>query len=637
MAMVSQPSDPSHSALGNRPDTLLSHYGNKWGNSNMTKVLYALLLTVLSLNTIGSPFDASSDRTTPLSASEAIQYSVEPSADGTQILFSMAEHVYLYRDKLKTYDADKNPIKAGQFLEEAEIIQDPAFGEMAVFFNSATYAIDASELPAGTSSIKVKYQGCDKAIGLCYPPTTIDVAINAKASDAKPALATTPAEAGDLELSNASGITSFLQNAGAIVVVATFLVLGIGLTFTPCVLPMVPILSSVIAGQKDLTTSKGFVMSTTYVLGMAITFALAGTVVGLMGARFNLQIYMQQPVVLGVFAGLFVLLAMAMFGFYELRLPRFIQDPLDRLNQKQEGGSWISVFVMGALSAVVVSPCVSAPLAGALVYISTTGDAVLGGFALFALGLGMGLPLIVIGTTGASMLPKAGMWMEQVKHFFGVLLLAVGLWILGRVLPESIYLAGWVALLAIYAVTLGAFETAETAKQRFMKGISLIMFAIAMILMVKIAFPGAGTSSNTTVMSNANGNPQATIASADTQGFFETMKDEAEFNQALAEARANEQLVFVDVYAEWCIECKIMAKTLFADGEVQASMEDFRRIKLDITEFNEFHKAYLESNGIFGPPALLFYGLDGAQIDEAKILGEISKPDFLNHLDQFDP
>jgi len=575
-------------------------------------------------------FDSSQERTTAISASDAIQYESQAVDGQLQVLFTLADHIYLYRDKLKLSIKDGTPYKQAKFVETPEIIQDPSFGEVAVFFNVATLMIDTSALPANTSQITMKYQGCDKAIGLCYPPQKVilDIPTNKAVNTQAP----TNQSNSISELDNAGSIQGFLQNAGTLLVIATFLLLGIGLTFTPCVLPMVPILSSVIAGHDNLTPRKGFMLSTSYVLGMAITFALAGVLVGVLGARFNIQIYMQQPWVLGIFAGLFVLLALSMFGFYEIRLPRFIQDPLDKLNQNQKGGGFISVFLMGGLSAIVVSPCVTAPLAGALVYISTTGDAVLGGFALFALGLGMGLPLIAIGTTGASVMPKAGMWMDQVKTFFGVLLLAVALWILGRVLPEDIYLAGWIILLGSYGVILGAFEAAESSKQRLVKGFALLAFALAMMLMFKLVV-GNTTHPAPPVMSGAS--QQVTSTASDS--VFKTITTQAQLETLLGAARTQEKIVMVDLYADWCIECKIMAKTLFADEQVKTELAKFESIKLDITEFNEFHKSYLEEKGIFGPPALLFYGLDGNIIEDAQVLGEISKEDFLQHLDQFDP
>ena len=590
-----------------------------------------------------------------LPAEQAIQFSTTTTDNGFIIDFELADNIYLYQDKIKLIFPDKTHYEHFAFTETADVIEDPSFGRVSVFYHSATLIIDRTKFDNTDNQLTLKYQGCDEAIGLCYPPQkailNIQKSTNTTTSINTPELTTAQelsAKAGtnsttprNTNLNNASGINQFLQDAGALFVIATFLILGIGLTFTPCVLPMIPILSSVIAGQKNLTARSGFFMSVTYVLGMAITFAIAGTVVGLLGARFNLQIYMQQPWVLGVFAGLFVLLALSMFGLYEIKLPRFIQDPLDRLNQKQKGGSLISVFLMGALSAVVVSPCVTAPLAGALVYISTTGDALLGAFALFALGLGMGLPLIAIGTTGASMMPKAGVWMDQVKVFFGVLLLAVAIWILGRVLPETVYLFSWAVLLGIYAVVLGAFESAEVTKQRVVKGIALLMFSLAFILLFKSTslYLGVPTSQNSSaqVSNTTQALTNQNLENKTNNSIFQTIKTEREFNAALQDAKENEKIVFVDVYADWCIECKIMSSTLFADAEVKTALDPFVRIKLDITAFDEFHKSYLESQGVFGPPSLIFYGLDGESISDAIILGEISKPDFLNHLEQFDP
>lgn len=586
------------------------------------------LMTLLSLTSWAGLFGNESQNI--LTVDEAIQFDLEETDQHLLIHWQLADTVYLYQDKLKLQFADKSKYTHYEFLESPTIIEDPAFGQVSVFYNSATTQIDRTLLPEGTHELTLKYQGCLESVGLCYPPQKTKLTIS-KSSASTSKKSTTSKISANLE--DAGSINNFLQQAGTILVIGTFLILGIGLTFTPCVLPMVPILSSVIAGQKDLTPGKGFVMSSVYVLGMAITFALAGVAVGMLGARFNLQIYMQQPWVLGIFAGLFVLLALSMFGFYELRLPRFIQDPLDRLNSKQQGGNLIGVFLMGALSAVVVSPCVSAPLAGALVYISTTGDAVLGGFALFAMGLGMGLPLIVIGTTGASMLPKAGVWMEQVKVFFGVLLIGVALWILGRVLPESVYLAGWALLLGIYAAVLGAFEPAESTKQRFIKGIAILMFVISISLIAKILGITTTTQQNVQPVSDKT---SVTISSQQS-GIFTEMSDQATFEKTLLGAKNNEQLVMVDLYADWCIECKIMAKGLFMEPEVQSALEPFVSIKLDITEFDEFHKSLLEEKGVFGPPAILFYGLDGNEIKEARILGEIKKEAFLNHLDQFDP
>jgi len=603
----------------------------------LMRVLLSFLLSVFISQTSWADL-FSSQPSGPLPANEAMQFSYEQDASQLTIEFTLADNIYLYRDKLKLSLTDKTPYPHAQFLQTAQVISDPSFGEVAVFFNSATAAVDLSKLPSNTQQIKMRYMGCDQAIGLCYPPQTAVIDIQPFDANSSTQSATAPSaniSNDPSDLDKASGILGFLQNAGIVLILATFLLLGMGLTFTPCVLPMMPIISSIIAGQRSLTPKQGFVLSGVYVLGMALTFALAGVLVGSLGARFNIQIYMQQPWVLSIFAALFVMLALAMFGVFELRLPRFIQEPLDRLNQKQKGGSLAGVLLMGALSAIVVSPCVSAPLAGALLYISTTGDAALGGMALFALGLGMGLPLIIIGTSGAYVLPKAGAWMDGVKHFFGVLLLGVALWLLGRFIPETIYMTGWIILIAVYAVVLGAFEPAPSIAKRLLKAVALLGFVFASALMLKLVL-GDNLAANQSSISNQSENPGRANITND-KGFFLTIKDQSTLESTLNQAKQDEKIVFLDVYADWCIECKIMSNTLFKDPEVQAQLENFVRIKFDITAFDEFHKTYLEQNNLFGPPALLFYGLDGNLISDASILGEIGKEKFINHLHQFDP
>ena len=603
----------------------------------LMRVLLSFLLSVFISQTSWADL-FSSQSSGPLPANEAMQFSYEQDASQLTIEFTLADNIYLYRDKLKLSLTDKTPYPHAQFLQTAQVISDPSFGEVAVFFNSATAAVDLSKLPSNTQQINMRYMGCDQAIGLCYPPQTAVIDIQPFDANSSTQSATAPSaniSNDPSDLDKASGILGFLQNAGIVLILATFLLLGMGLTFTPCVLPMMPIISSIIAGQKSLTPKQGFVLSGVYVLGMALTFALAGVLVGSLGARFNIQIYMQQPWVLSIFAALFVMLALAMFGVFELRLPRFIQEPLDRLNQKQKGGSLVGVLLMGALSAIVVSPCVSAPLAGALLYISTTGDAALGGMALFALGLGMGLPLIIIGTSGAYVLPKAGAWMDGVKHFFGVLLLGVALWLLGRFIPETIYMTGWIILIAVYAVVLGAFEPAPSIAKRLLKAVALLGFVFASALMLKLVL-GDNLAANQSSISNQSENLGRANITND-EGFFLTIKDQSTLESTLNQAKQDEKIVFLDVYADWCIECKIMSNTLFKDPEVQAQLENFVRIKFDITAFDEFHKTYLEQNNLFGPPALLFYGLDGNLISDASILGEIGKEKFINHLHQFDP
>ncbi len=598
----------------------------------LQRVLLSLFFSFFATQTSWADL-FSNNSAEPLPAYEAMKFSYEQDNSQLTIRFELSYNVYLYQDKLKLSLLDKTPYAYSQFIETPQVISDPSFGDVAVFFNSATVQVDLSQLTRNITQLNMRYMGCDQAVGLCYPPQTAVLELQPfnKASLSTNSSPQTQPNLSETSLDQASGILGFLQHAGLILILATFLLLGMGLTFTPCVLPMMPIISSIIAGQKELTAKRGFVLSGVYVFGMALTFALAGVLVGSLGASFNIQIYMQQPWVLSIFAALFVVLALAMFGLFEVRLPRFIQEPLDNLNQKQKGGSLISVLLMGALSAIVVSPCVSAPLAGALLYISTTGDAILGGLALFALGLGMGLPLIIIGTSGAFVLPKAGAWMDGVKHFFGVLLLGVALWLLGRFIPETTYMAGWIVLISVYTVVLGAFEPAATYSKRLIKAFALLGFVFAAALMFKLVL---GQNTAITSVSDSSKSIVSTTASHD--DFFQTLSEQSELESVLNQAKQDEKIVFLDVYADWCIECKIMSNTLFKDPDVQAHLENFVRIKLDITRFDDFHKIYLEQHNLFGPPALLFYGLDGKLINEASILGDIDKENFINHLQQFD-
>ena len=354
-----------------------------------------------------------------LPVSDAFPYGIHQDGQTLSVILDSADGYYLYKKKLFLRHADSNDKKiktAPSFLsQEGELKFDEAFGEVIVFFNQLEAEFDLKALLINDASatqpqLTLYFQGCAEA-GLCYPPQKISLDIDwqvvAKAA-AVTAGSPTENDSSTITTATSSDDASWFSGQSWFSVIALFWLLGLGLTFTPCVLPMVPILTSIVVGQKEHTPLKGFVLSLTYVLGMAITYAVAGVAVGLLGAGANINIWMQTPWVLSLFAFLFVLLALSMFGLYELQLPSGLRNRLNTLNQKQSGGHLIGVFFMGILSALVVSPCVSAPLAGALVYLSTTGDAWLGGSALLALGLGMGTPLIALGTSGASILPKAG-------------------------------------------------------------------------------------------------------------------------------------------------------------------------------------------------------------------------------------
>lgn len=370
-----------------------------------------------------------------LKADEAFVLTTQLADDGTLLVhWDMPDGYYLYRHRFDFETRDGSPVTVGEAaIDPGKKKVDDYFGEVEVYYHVAEARVPVSG--SGSAEVGISYQGCADA-GLCYPPQTKWVPVSLAAASPPSGAATAPAgppstgagpngglSGGQTEEQTLAGL---LNSASLLTALAIFFVAGVGLAFTPCVLPMVPILSSIIVGEsKDLSRGRAFTLSLAYVLGMAVTYAALGVLMGLFGASLNLQAALQSPPVLIVFSLVFVALAFAMFGFYELRLPNALQDRLNALSDKQSGGKLLSVALMGSLSSLVVSPCVSAPLAGALIYISTTGDAMLGGGVLLALGLGMGTPLLLIGASGGHLLPRAGAWMNTVKAVFGVLLLGV--------------------------------------------------------------------------------------------------------------------------------------------------------------------------------------------------------------------
>ncbi|MFG1490445.1 protein-disulfide reductase DsbD, partial [Oceanospirillum sp. HFRX-1_2] len=419
------------------------------GLKHLAALILIVLTTSLSLNAVA----VSSDQEEFLPPEQAFQFDFEQLSDGTvKLHWDIADGYYLYQKRLKLTDTNKQPLTDVAFLTQSEEKNDPNFGLVQVFHHQ----LDIEALPV-TNQLMLSYQGCSEN-GLCYPPQrkTLDVQSATKtASNAKVSESSQPAPTANQALAveeDAGAIAAMLANAEGYWVVLTFFVLGLGLTFTPCVLPMIPILAGIIAGQgTNITLRRGIGLSTAYVLGMSLTYTLAGVLVGYFGAKMNLQASLQSPTALIIFSALFAALAMAMFGFYELQLPSFLRDRLDRMGQNSSGGKYAGVALMGLISALVVSPCVSAPLAGALVYISTTGDALLGGASLFALSLGMGVPLILVGAGGGKWLPRAGGWMLEVKAFFGVLLLGVAISLLSRLLPGNVSILLWSLLAIVYA------------------------------------------------------------------------------------------------------------------------------------------------------------------------------------------
>ncbi|MBE0484567.1 protein-disulfide reductase DsbD [Marinobacter sp.] len=559
--------------------------------------------------------------------------------DGAVILsWNIAPEHYLYKSRIQV-----TPVTEGVTLGEPEfslpgtLTEDEFFGEMMVFFDPVEARV-AVNLPEGVreAELQVTYQGCAKA-GLCYPPQTRDVLYypgqgqGAPVTGATDGVAGTSALASSNNTSTATGLAGFLSSQSIWMIAGVFFLLGLGLTFTPCVLPMVPIISTMVSGHNTRTTGHALLLSGSYVLGMALTYAAAGVITGLLGASFNLQAQLQSPWVLGVFATLFVLFALSMFDLFEIQLPRFIRESLNDASQKLTGTRVVSIFGIGSLSALIVSPCVSAPLAGSLLYISTTQDAVIGGVALLSLGLGMGVPLILVAVGGRKLLPTSGHWMTTVKHFYGVMLLAVAIWLVERIIPVWAALTLWGLLIAITGVQLGAFDAAKAGWQRTRKGLGLVMFAYGLALLA-----GAVSGANDPLRPLA---PFVASAGSLQGGIpahanFQKVEDPEQIRAMLAQAKANQQPVMLDFYADWCISCKIMERNVFSDQDVIQALAPYTLLQIDMTDNTPAQQSLLNELGLFGPPAILFYRNNGQELQEARVLGEMNRRQFLEHLDK---
>ncbi|MDH3355567.1 MAG: protein-disulfide reductase DsbD, partial [Chromatiales bacterium] len=408
---------------------------------------------------------------------------------------------YLYRNKFE-FSIDAKNVSLGSYeLPQGEEKNDEFFGKLQVFHNEMETLIPLVRTTTEATSVnlKVTYQGCAEA-GICYPPIKKSLQLSLPAIEAI-TTATTPeskteiasgTKAGEF-ISEQDSLAASLAGGSTLATIALFFGMGLLLTFTPCVFPMIPILSSIIAGQGEtITTRRAFSLSLAYVLAMALTYTVVGVVAGLSGA--NLQVFFQDPIILSIFAVVFLLLSLSMFGFYELQLPSSWQGKLSEISNSQQGGTLTGTAIMGFLSALIVGPCVTAPLIGALIYISQTGDAVLGGLALFALSMGMGTPLLIVGTSAGKLLPKAGGWMDSVKAVFGVMLIAVAVWMLERILPASIIMVMWAMLLIIPAVYMHAVDSLPTESSgwsKLWKGIGIVMLIQGVLILVAVASGGS--------------------------------------------------------------------------------------------------------------------------------------------------
>ncbi|MFP4463156.1 MAG: protein-disulfide reductase DsbD [Guyparkeria sp.] len=601
----------------------------------------------------------------PMDPEKAFVPEVIIDGESVFVRFDITPEYYLYRERTKAAVGDGAEIRAAH-IGEGERKDDPNFGTVRIFHDQLeTELAVKADAPY---TLVIGYQGCAD-MGLCYPPMEKAWRIDPAAGDAErldevpddiggltpleemPALGDEASEApsgsdasdkGEERDQDATGaaerapagsetdmITQRLVEGTPWAIVLGFLVFGLLLAFTPCVFPMIPILSGIIAGHGEhITTRKAFVLSVVYVLAMALTYTVAGVLAGLFGA--NLQAAFQNPWVLSVFAAIFVALAFSMFGFFELQLPSSIQSRIMQVQNRQQGGTLTGVAVMGFLSALIVGPCMAPPLAGALIYIGQTGDAVIGGLALFALSIGMGLPLILVGTLGGKYLPRAGGWMDAVKAVFGVLFLAVAIWMLERFLPAAVTQLMWAVLLIASAVYMGATESLREAASgwlRLWKSLGLVLLLWGALILVGVAAGAKGTP-----LAPLSGISLGGGGSETAELEFRQVDDEAELDEALAQAKDAGQPVMLDFYADWCVTCKEMEHNTFSDPEVIESLNGFLVLQADVTANNADHKALLKRFDLYGPPGIIFWDADGERVREHWVVGYQPPDEFLGHV-----
>ncbi|MFG0722758.1 protein-disulfide reductase DsbD [Pseudomonas sp. GLN_6] len=552
----------------------------------------------------GAPLNNSTDF---LPVREAFKLSlISSSSESVKLRFIAAEGYYLYRHRF-SFSSEPVDISLGQaVLPAGQAKHDEYFGDVEVYYEVLDVEVPVDNPDNRPFNLSVNYQGCaDK--GLCYPPETEVLAIGGDATTGSTAAdAATPWSWTDLAL---------------------FFLGGLALTFTPCVLPMLPILTGVVLrGQPG--GMRSLVLSLAYVLPMALSFAILGALMGLFGAELNLQARLQSPWVLVPFAIFFALFGAASLGFLELRLPAAIDGPLQRLSQRLHGGTIFSAAALGVLSSVLVSPCVSAPLAGALLYISASGDALGGGLKLLALGLGMGAPLVLFAVGGGALLPKSGPWMLTVRNLFGALLMAVAIWLLERVVPGPVSLALWGLLAAGIALWLGVLElTPKTHHQKLAQllGLPLLVYALA-------AWVGAlqGQDDPLRPLGRLVSSVEATQQVQ--SGQWQTITTPAELDAALLGAKNNGKPLLLDWYADWCISCKVIEREVLNAPEVGRQLGDYQLVRFDITESNPAQRALLDRYQLFGPPAILLFDAKGDEWLDLRVVGEVDAATFAARL-----
>ena len=602
---------------------------------NLSVRYFVLLLgfcfvSSLSIAQTSAPLaDLFADEPEFLQVDEAFQFDFTQQGDHITLSWKIADGYYLYKKQFKT--VVKQAELGMPVFPVAEQVEDEFFGLSDVFRGqlNVTYPIVFS---VQDGRVKIRYQGCADA-GLCYPPTTKEVYLNKVSTasvvepgqDTKISISESDSQAPISEQFELANLLSSEQSL--FITLLVFLGIGIGLAFTPCVFPMYPILSGIVIGQgKTISTSRAFTLSFVYVQGMAITYSLLGLIVASAGVQF--QAGLQHPAILITLIVIFVLLAVVMFGAYELQLPSSWQEKLNAMSNKQTSGSYLGVLAMGAISGLVASPCTTAPLTGILLFIAQSGDLVLGFSALYVLSLGMGIPLILFGITGGKLLPKAGNWMNVVKVTFGFMMLAVAIMFVERLVTHVATDIAW-TLLGLSTFTY-FYVMNQNSQTTFYKGLRAFLIFIGLFVSAGYGYQTISTSG---VISYNNTQGQSDSKILAHQEFLKISSIE-EFNQALAKANGQGQTVMIDLYADWCVACKEFEKYTFPDSRVVAALSDSVLMQIDLTDNTDNTIAFQEHFSVLGLPTILFFDTQGQEIDTARITGFMRAEPFAEHVNR---
>lgn len=585
----------------------------------MTRVRLLFLLCLLAVTLPGQAGKLTSgqdDGSGLLPAKEAFILGTERQADQSLVLhWTIAPGYYLYRDRMDFALVNAGGATLGEpVFEPAVIKQDPFFGETAVYYDETSVRLPLQGEPKPGATLRLTWQGCNEPLGVCYPPVEENLALGSF----------TMAGSSPPTVSEQGRIAAALTGSGLAWTVLAFLGFGLLLTFTPCVFPMVPILVGVISGGRDhVGVGRATGLSAVFVLSMALVYALVGVAVGLTGA--SLQAWFQQPWVIALFAAVFVGLALATFGLFRLQTPQGLRHALER-HTGRLGGSVPGAAALGMTSAVIVSPCVTPPLIGALLYIGRTGDPVIGGAALFALGIGMGIPLLLVGACAGHLLPRAGAWMQPIRIVLGIGLLAVAVWLLDRILPPAVVMVLWGVLLIGTGVQLGALTgTAVAPLQRVWKALGLVLLLYGGLLLVGAA--GGGNSVLQPLRGVFTGSAPVSTATE-----FRAVDGLDGLRRALAEARERGQPVMLDVYADWCVACKELEAFTFPDERVRQTLNGVMLLRADVTANDAGDRALLQRFDLYGPPAVMFFGPDGTERRGGRLVGFVGPDAFARHV-----